>query len=781
MPMFSQAQSMAGSVAARPAVVRTRRAAAAPRARVVRVCAGPPTVAETKDKFFKAYTKPVPAMYSTVINELLVSQHLWRYNKKYQYDELQALGLVSIFDQLLDEYNEEDKKALFEAYVNALDEDPDTYRKDAKFMEEWASGSPEVKPDAAGDEGQQKLAAIAERVAAGDFYYSKLFAIGLFRVLECAGASSPEALKGAVAALGVREDAVNRDLMMYKGVLSKLTAAKEMMAEFLERERRKTEERKAEKAAKAAKEAEPAKEESAASAEGGCCLGGGGRIGWRWGGGARRCEDGEVGPRARRRREDSVTSGETPRGGVGLKSIVEDLPRAQEARDVRHHALERRRVHLRRRQPRDEVVPVGRRPQHKHRSRDACVPERLARLGGHPAVVRARILRLVPLWRRQCVVQRPVQVQIGADHVAQPKGIHPRPRLLRRCEPRGMHPRQPLRAPPPALVRARRVVHDVPVGRQPRQIDQRGAQPVRREPRRSAAALDAAARRLERDQHLLGVQVGVCQRRGVEASRRRDDVEDGGRHQGEQPEGVGGFGRAARVPVQDDFMHRVVDELPYVVQGLAGAGWGLRGAEQRHGDAHDALRAVQQDVRERDKPVVAAVRRVAVREDHREGFVGEHALRQLTRACEEGWILYCQLDGVLVLVKLTAGALEKGRRCMSVRHAISKGGVSETSRSAQVDLTLAVARGNCRSEKQYCVAAQSCACLVRKRGPPNRPVYSVAESLVEGEVVNGCEAGVCEVPQLVRHRKLNAVSQDALSGRQPGALVSLQVRGRALP
>ena len=50
--------------------------------------------------------------------------------------------------------------------------------------------------------------------------------------------------------MGVKPDAVSKDLLLYKGVLSKLSAAKEMMRDFVERERRKQAEREAEKGAK---------------------------------------------------------------------------------------------------------------------------------------------------------------------------------------------------------------------------------------------------------------------------------------------------------------------------------------------------------------------------------------------------------------------------------------------------------------------------------------------------------------------------------------------------
>lgn len=42
-------------------------------------------------------------------------------------------------------------------------------------------------------------------------------------------AKDPKALNSLVKAMNANPDAVNRDLMTYKGVLSKLNAAKEMM------------------------------------------------------------------------------------------------------------------------------------------------------------------------------------------------------------------------------------------------------------------------------------------------------------------------------------------------------------------------------------------------------------------------------------------------------------------------------------------------------------------------------------------------------------------------
>jgi hypothetical protein len=55
----------------------------------------PPTVADAKMKFIGAFKKPLPGLYSTIVQELLVQQHLFRWNKKYQYNEVNRLACVS--------------------------------------------------------------------------------------------------------------------------------------------------------------------------------------------------------------------------------------------------------------------------------------------------------------------------------------------------------------------------------------------------------------------------------------------------------------------------------------------------------------------------------------------------------------------------------------------------------------------------------------------------------------------------------------------------------------
>ena len=53
----------------------------------------PPTVSDTKQAFYENFKKPIPPIYNTVIQELLVQQHLLRWNHTYQYDEVN-LGIA---------------------------------------------------------------------------------------------------------------------------------------------------------------------------------------------------------------------------------------------------------------------------------------------------------------------------------------------------------------------------------------------------------------------------------------------------------------------------------------------------------------------------------------------------------------------------------------------------------------------------------------------------------------------------------------------------------------
>ncbi len=151
--------------------------------------------------------------------------------------QIYALGFVSVFDQVLETLPEDARKGIFNAYVTALNEKPEQYRKDAQALEQLAgalSGPEALTADASGSQlqvrallvvvvrgrgwmggwslagrrvtttsrapprphhlpvphAQKALAQVSERSASGKLAYNKFFAIGLFRLLEVRPVSS---------------------------------------------------------------------------------------------------------------------------------------------------------------------------------------------------------------------------------------------------------------------------------------------------------------------------------------------------------------------------------------------------------------------------------------------------------------------------------------------------------------------------------------------------------------------------------------------------------------
>ncbi|KAL2331752.1 hypothetical protein Fmac_019333 [Flemingia macrophylla] len=208
----------------------------------------PPTVSETKLNFLKTYKRPIPSIYNNVLQELIVQQHIIRYKRSYRYDPVFALGFVTVYDKLMEGYpSDEDRDAVFQAYINALNEDPKQYRIDARKLEEWARvQNPNSLVEFSSKEGEVEgiLKDISERAGRkGEFSYSRFFAVGLFRLLELANATEPTTLDKLCAALSINKRSVDRDLDVYRILLSKLVQAKELLKEYIDREKKKREER----------------------------------------------------------------------------------------------------------------------------------------------------------------------------------------------------------------------------------------------------------------------------------------------------------------------------------------------------------------------------------------------------------------------------------------------------------------------------------------------------------------------------------------------------------
>lgn len=187
----------------------------------------------------------------------MVEMHLLGVNVDFSYNAIYALGVVTSFDRFMQGYQpERDKESIFNALCQALESDPQRYKQDAQRLQALAQSLPvkdliawlsQTTPTDRDAQLQSQLQAIANNP---NFKYSRLFAIGIFSLLE---ASDPElvkdekqrteALKSIAAGLHLSDDKLNKDLDLYRSNLDKMAQALIVMADMLSADRKKREQR----------------------------------------------------------------------------------------------------------------------------------------------------------------------------------------------------------------------------------------------------------------------------------------------------------------------------------------------------------------------------------------------------------------------------------------------------------------------------------------------------------------------------------------------------------
>ncbi len=188
----------------------------------------------------------------------MVEMHLLSVNVDFSYNPIYALGVVTTFDRFMQGYlPERDKESIFNALCQALEEDPQRYRQDAQRLQAVSQSLPakdligwlsQTTPTDRDADLAEQLQAIANNP---NFKYSRLFAIGLFSLLE---QSDPElvkdekqrtqALKTIANGLHLSEDKLTKDLDLYRSNLDKMAQALVVMADMLSADRKKREQRK---------------------------------------------------------------------------------------------------------------------------------------------------------------------------------------------------------------------------------------------------------------------------------------------------------------------------------------------------------------------------------------------------------------------------------------------------------------------------------------------------------------------------------------------------------
>ncbi len=215
------------------------------------------TVSDTKRDFYNHHTRPVNSIYRRVVEELMVEMHLLSVNVDFRYDPIYALGVVSSFNRFMQGYRpERDKESIFEALCQSVGKEAQQYTQDAERLKAMAgrlSGKELVSwfssPTPLDGDGDfhTTVALISDN---SKFKYSRLFAIGLYTLLEQADSEfvtdekqRNEALKQISSALHLPEDKLQKDLELYRSNLEKMAQAQLVMEDAIKAERKKREQR----------------------------------------------------------------------------------------------------------------------------------------------------------------------------------------------------------------------------------------------------------------------------------------------------------------------------------------------------------------------------------------------------------------------------------------------------------------------------------------------------------------------------------------------------------
>ena len=218
------------------------------------------TVSETKRTFYSLHTRPINTIYRRVVEELMVEMHLLDVNADFKYDPIYALGVVTTFDRFMEGYKpDEDKESIYDALIKSVEQDPQKYRQDAQRLEELAKNL--SGKDVVNNLSQKRLGndsdlqTLLESIANNSsFKYSRLFAIGLYTLLETSDPemvkdekARNEALKTIASSLNLSEDKLTKDLDLYRSNLDKMAQAAIVMADMIAADRKRREQRAAQK------------------------------------------------------------------------------------------------------------------------------------------------------------------------------------------------------------------------------------------------------------------------------------------------------------------------------------------------------------------------------------------------------------------------------------------------------------------------------------------------------------------------------------------------------
>lgn len=225
------------------------------------------TVSDSKRAFHSAYPRPINSIYRRVIEELLVEMHLLSVNSDFKPDPIYYLGIVTSFERFMQGYQpEEDQVKIFDALCSSTNGDPQNYKSQAATLLSLAKdksvddlvawfGNPTAEDD------QGYIVEPIKAIASNDnFKYSRLFAIGIYTLLEKCdlelvkdSEKCNETVDKIADNLHISSEKMKKDLDIYRGSLEKMVQLLKVIEDVLEASRKQREKREQEKLAKLAK------------------------------------------------------------------------------------------------------------------------------------------------------------------------------------------------------------------------------------------------------------------------------------------------------------------------------------------------------------------------------------------------------------------------------------------------------------------------------------------------------------------------------------------------
>ncbi len=214
------------------------------------------TVSDTKRDFYSQHTRPINSIYRRVVEELMVEMHLLSVNVDFNYDPIYALGVVTSFDRFMQGYQpEKDKVSIFNALCHSIGGNAQTYRQDAENCLNAArscSGEKVIQylSDPSGA-GAEFLPDILPAIASNPkFKYSRLFAIGLYTLLETADfeifenqEKRNQIFQQISQGFSLLEGKIQKDLDLYRSNLEKMTQILKVLEDAIAADRKQREKR----------------------------------------------------------------------------------------------------------------------------------------------------------------------------------------------------------------------------------------------------------------------------------------------------------------------------------------------------------------------------------------------------------------------------------------------------------------------------------------------------------------------------------------------------------